>query len=60
MPAQTVQNDHPLNARIPQWMADGLAAVAEKKRVKNVSMVTRWAIEDLLKREGITAPETAA
>jgi hypothetical protein len=46
----------PLRARIPQWMADGLATVAEKHRVQNVSLVARWAIEDMLKREGITEP----
>lgn len=50
--------DTPLRARIPLWMAEGLEEVAKRHRVTNTSLVTRWALEDLLRREGITDPET--
>jgi hypothetical protein len=49
--------DYPLNARVPQWMAEGLKQVAKKHRVRGMSDPIRWALEDLLKREGITAPD---
>jgi hypothetical protein len=49
--------DYPLNARVPRWMADGLREVAKKKRVRGMSDPIRWAIEDLLQREGITNPD---
>jgi hypothetical protein len=43
--------------RAPEWMADGIKAVAEKRRVPADSIVLRWALEDLLAREGITEPD---
>lgn len=49
--------DYPLNARVPRWMADGLKQVAKKHRVRGMSDPLRWAVEDLLKREGITPPD---
>jgi hypothetical protein len=55
--------DTPLRCRIPEWMATGLKTVAKKHRVRHVSDPVRWALEDMLKREGITAPtadQTAA
>jgi hypothetical protein len=62
MPEQNAQNTTPLRCRIPDWMAKGLEEVAKKHRVDNVSLVTRWAIEDMLKREGVLpdAEPTAA
>jgi hypothetical protein len=48
--------DTPLNCRIPRWMANGLKDVAKKHRVRGVSDPVRWALEDLLAREGITEP----
>jgi hypothetical protein len=55
--------DTPLRCRVPAWVADGLKAVAEKHRARGISDPIRWALEDLLEREGITAPpaeQTAA
>lgn len=52
--------DTPLNCRVPAWMAEGLAAVAQKHRVGHTSVVTRWALADYLLREGIAEPETDA
>lgn len=50
--------DTPLRCRVPGWMMDGLKEVAEKHRTRSVSDPIRWALEDLLGREGITAPAT--
>jgi hypothetical protein len=48
--------DTPLRCRVPGWMADGLKTVAEKHRVRGISDPIRWALQDMLEREGITEP----
>lgn len=46
--------------RAPAWMRDGVKEVAKRQRVDVDSIVLRWAVEDYLKREGITEPGSDA
>jgi hypothetical protein len=39
-------------------MSAGLKEVAKQKRIRHTSDPVRWAIEDFLAKEGITAPAT--
>jgi hypothetical protein len=57
---QMPENKAFIGFRAPKWMRDGVREVAKKHRVDVDSIVLRWAIEDYLKREGITEPDTTA
>jgi len=57
-PTVAAEFDTPLRCRIPAWMSAGLKEVAKQKRIRHTSDPVRWAIEDFLAKEGITAPAT--